>query len=110
VSREAAADRDLTPQVIGQGLYARILADRGCHREAEELARSTATLAAQTDLLSHRADTLLELSYVLSAAAQVAEAHSAATQALNLYQRKGNLPGARESLQYLTNPHLPERI
>src|SRR6516225_5857775 len=41
VSREAAADRDLTPQVIGQGLYARILADRGCHREAEELARST---------------------------------------------------------------------
>jgi len=110
VSREAAADRDLTPQVIGQGLYARILADRGCHREAEELARSTAALAAQTDLLSHRADTLLELSYVLSAAAQVAEAHSAATQALNLYQRKGNLPGARESLQYLTNPHLPERI
>jgi predicted ATPase len=110
LSREAAADRDLTPQVIGRGLYARILADRGRHREAEELARSAAALAAQTDLLSHRADTLLELSHVLSAAAQVSEAHSAATQALNLYQRKGNLPGARESLRYLTNTHLPERI
>jgi predicted ATPase len=110
LSREGAADSDLTPQVIGQGLYARILADRGRHREAEELARSAATLAAQTDLLSHRADALLELSHVLAAADQVSEAHSAATQALNLYQRKGNLPGARESLQYLTNPYLPERI
>lgn len=110
LSREAAADGDLTPQVIGQGLYARILADRGRHREAEELARSAVALAAQTDLLSDSADALLELSHVLAAAGQVSEARSAATQSLNLYQRKGNLPGARESLQYLTNPHLPERI
>lgn len=100
-SREAAADEDLSPQAVSQGLYARILADRGCYREAEELARSAAALAAQTDLLNEHADTLLELSHVLAAAGQVSEAHSAATQALGLYQRKGNLPGARESLRYL---------
>jgi len=102
VSREAAADEDLLAQAIGRGLYGRILADRGRHREAEELARSAVALAAQTDFLSDHADTLLELSHVLAAAGHVSEAHSAATQALGLYRRKGNLPGARESRRYLT--------
>ena len=102
ISREAAADGDLLPQALGQGLSARILADRGRYREAEELARSATALAAQTDLLSQHADTLLDLSHVLATAGQASEAHSAATQALDLYRRKGNLPGARESLRYLT--------
>ena len=101
ISREAAPD-DTSAQVIGWGLHARILADRGRYREAEELARSAADLAAQTDFLSDHADALLELSHVLAAAGRAAEAHSAATRALDLYQRKGNLPGARESLRYLT--------
>ena len=102
LSREAAAEDDLSPQAVGQGLYARILADRGSCREAEELARSAVALAAQTDLLSEHADTLLELSHVLAAAGQIPEAHAIAAEALDLYQRKGNLPGARESLRYLT--------
>jgi len=102
ISREAAADEDLSARTIGPGLAARILADRGRHRQAEELARSAAALAAQTDLLSERADTLLELSHVLAAAGQAFEAHSVATQALDLYQRKGNLPGARGALRYIT--------
>ncbi|HWT78589.1 MAG TPA: hypothetical protein VN648_07275, partial [Candidatus Methylomirabilis sp.] len=85
----------------GRGVYARILADRGHYGEAEELARSAAAIVAQTDLLSDHADIQLELSYVLAAAGKISEAHSAATQALDLYQRKGNLPGARESFRYL---------
>ena len=101
ISREAAADGDLVAQVISQGIYARILADRGLYHEAEKFARSAVAVAAQTDLLDKHADTLLELSHVLAAAGEVSEANSAATQALNLYQRKGNLPGARESLRYL---------
>jgi DNA-binding SARP family transcriptional activator len=102
LSREAAAGEDLSPQAVGRGLYARILADQGRYREAEELARSAVAIAEQTDLLSEHADTLLELSHVLAAAGQVSEAHSVATKALDLYQRKGNLPGARESLRYLS--------
>ena len=101
MSRETP-DEDLSTRAVGEGLYARILSERGRYREAEELARSAAGLAAQTDFLSEHADTLLELSHVLAAAGQVSEAHSVATQALNLYQRKGNLPGARESLRYVT--------
>ena len=102
VSRETRADDDLTAQTVEQGLSARILADRGHHREAEELARSTVALAAETDLLTQRADTLLDLSHVLAKAGRTPEAHSAAAQALDLYQRKGNVPGAKESLRYLT--------
>jgi tetratricopeptide (TPR) repeat protein len=106
ISREAGADEDLTAQTVGQGLYARILAERGHHREAEDLARSAVALAAQTDLLTQCADTLLDLSYVLAKAGRAPESHSAAAQALDLCQRKGNRPGIRESLRHLTQ-HAP---
>jgi len=99
--REAAADEDLSPQAVGQGLYARILADRGHYQEAEQLARSAVAKSAQTDLVSEHADILLDLSHVLGASGQVSQAHSVATEALDLYQRKGNLPGARKSRRYL---------
>jgi DNA-binding SARP family transcriptional activator len=101
ISREAGAGEDLSAQIIGQGLSARILADRGHHAEATELADSAVALAAQTDLLSQHADTMLDYAQVLAAAGRIPEAHTAATQALDLYQRKGNLPGVRESLRYL---------
>lgn len=102
ISQEAAAGEDLSAQIICQGLSARILANRGRHAEAAELASSAATLAAQTDLLSPHADALLDLAQVLAASGRVSEAQAVATQALDLYQRKGNLPGTRESLGYLT--------
>ena len=102
ISQEAAAGEDISAQIISQGLSARILADRGGHAEAVELASSTVALAAQTDLLSQHADTLLDLAHVLAVSGRVPEAHAAATRALDIYQRKGNLPGTRKSLQYLT--------
>jgi tetratricopeptide (TPR) repeat protein len=101
ISQEAAAGEDRSAQAVGQGLSARILADRGRHHEAQELARSAAALAAEADLLSEHADTLLDLAHVLAAAGELPHAHAAATQARVLYQSKGNLPGVRESLRYL---------
>ena len=100
-SREAAADDDLNAQAISQGLLARILADRGRHREAEELARSAAALAEQTDMLSEHADILIDLTHALAALGRATEAHATAARAADLYQRKGNLPGVRQSLRYL---------
>jgi DNA-binding SARP family transcriptional activator len=102
ISQEAAAGEDLSAQIICQGLSARILAHRGRYAEALKLASSAATLAAQTDLLSPHAEVLLDLAHVLAASGRISEAHAVATQALHLYQRKGNLPGTRESLGYLT--------
>jgi tetratricopeptide (TPR) repeat protein len=103
ISHEVGADEDVSAQAVGQGVTARILADRGQYREAEELARSAAELAAQSDLLNERADTLLDLAHVLAAAGRLSEAHDAGLQALDLYRRKGNLPGSRESRRYLTH-------
>jgi DNA-binding SARP family transcriptional activator/tetratricopeptide (TPR) repeat protein len=102
ISLEAGAGEDLSAQIMCQGLSARILADHGHHTEALELASSAATLAAQTDLLSPHADALLDLAKVLAVSGRVSEAHAVAAQALDLYERKGNLPGTRESLAYLT--------
>jgi DNA-binding SARP family transcriptional activator len=102
ISQEVAADEDISAQIVCQGLQARILADRGRHAEAVELASSAVALVAQTDQLSPRADALLDLAQVLAASGRASEAHAAATQALDLYQRKGNLPGTRESLGFLT--------
>jgi tetratricopeptide (TPR) repeat protein len=102
ISLDAAAGEDPSAQILCQGLSARILADRRCHAEAIALASSAVALAAQTDLVNQHADALLDLAHVLAASDRVAEAEAAATQALDLYQRKGNLPGARESLGYLT--------
>jgi tetratricopeptide (TPR) repeat protein len=102
ISQEVAADEDVSAQIICQGLSARILADRGRHAEAVELASSAVALAAQTDQLNPHADALLDLAQVLATSGRAAKARAAATQALDLYQRKGNLPGTRESLGYLT--------
>jgi hypothetical protein len=102
-SREAAAGEDLNPQAISQGVLARILAERGRDREAEELVRSATTLAAQTDMLSEHADILLDLAQVFMALGRVSEAHATTARAVDLYQRKGNLPGVRESLRYLAH-------
>ena len=107
ISGEAGAAEDPPTQIIGQGLAARILAGRCRYAEAEELARSAAALAARTDLLSVRADSLLDLAHVLATAGRVPEARAAATQALDLYQRKGNLPGVRESQRYLARQDAP---
>ena len=103
ISREAAAGEDPSAEAFSRALSARILADRGRYREAEELARSAEALAAQTDLLSQHADILLDLARVLAAADRFTEAHATAARAVDLYQRKGNLPGARESLRHLTH-------
>jgi predicted ATPase/DNA-binding SARP family transcriptional activator len=101
--KDAAAGEDLVTQALSQGVLARMLADRGRHREAEDLARSAAALAAQTDLLSERADIQLDLAHVLATLGRVTEAHAATVHAIDLYQRKGNLPGIRESLRHLAH-------
>jgi DNA-binding SARP family transcriptional activator len=103
ISHEAGAGEDRSAEAVGQGLSARILADRGHYREAGERARSAAMLAAQADLVSEHADILLDLAHVLAASHRIPQARQAAGHALDLYQRKGNLPGERESLRFLTD-------
>jgi len=99
VSREAAAGEDISALVVWQATLARILAARGQVGEAEELARAAVALAERTDFLNQHADALLELAQVLTAAARAPEARAAASQALDLYERKGNRIAADRARQ-----------
>jgi len=106
-SREAAGGEDLSAQMVWQGLRARILAARGHLREAEELARSAVALAARTDFLNQHGDALLELAVVLDHGGRTPEVRAAVGEAIDLYQRKGNLVNAaraRQWMERLTRP------
>jgi class 3 adenylate cyclase len=93
-SRAIAADDDLFAQVRWRGAAARSLALQDEVAEAERLAAEAVELAEPTDVLSMRADALLDLAAVATAADRSDDAGRAAQAALALYQAKGNRPGA----------------
>jgi predicted ATPase/class 3 adenylate cyclase len=98
VEAESLADRsarlagraDLLSQVLWRGVRARVLARRAKFQEAEALAREAVTLAEATDFVNHRADALLDLSHVLEASRGGYESVTATSEALRLYELKGN--------------------
>jgi hypothetical protein len=81
-------------QVLWRGVRARVLTRRAELPEAEALAREAVTLAEATDFLNHRADALLDLSHVLEASRRSDETVTAASEALRLYELKGNVVAA----------------
>jgi class 3 adenylate cyclase/tetratricopeptide (TPR) repeat protein len=86
---------DTITQAIWRGVKAKLLARKGHHDRAEALAREAAALVEPTDLLSHRADAMLDLAEVLRTSSRTGAYQSAARTALSLYDRKGNAVGAR---------------
>ncbi|MEV6305753.1 BTAD domain-containing putative transcriptional regulator [Actinoplanes sp. NPDC051861] len=86
VSRGHAAPEDLPTQVMWRGVLARVLAGRGRHAEAVELAGEAVRLAEPSDLLVIRADAWLDLAAVRHAAGL--PGGDAARQARDLYERK----------------------
>ncbi|HEV2895553.1 MAG TPA: adenylate/guanylate cyclase domain-containing protein, partial [Actinomycetota bacterium] len=93
-SRAIAADDDLFAQVRWRGAAARSLAGQGELAEAGRLAAEAVEIAEPTDVLSMRADALLDQAAVASAAGHRDDARQAAQAAIALYQAKGNRPGA----------------
>jgi predicted ATPase/DNA-binding SARP family transcriptional activator len=94
LSAELAADDDVINQVLWRGVRARSLAARGELAEAEELARHAAALAEKTDFVNHRADALVDLGIVLRQLRRAHDAQAVFTQALQLYDQKGNAVAA----------------
>jgi len=81
---------------------ANLLALQGDLEEAERLAREGLELAAQTDYLNDHAKALADLADVLELAGRREEAVTALEQALELYERKGNLVMAERTRRRLT--------
>jgi DNA-binding SARP family transcriptional activator len=94
---EAPAPTDREWQIKRRGVPARLLARRGRLEEAEELAREGVALAGECEFLVLHADVLLDLAEVLDLAGRAEDAAAAATEAVSLYERKGNVASARSA-------------
>jgi tetratricopeptide (TPR) repeat protein len=93
--RELAGD-DSLDQKLWCGVQARVLAHRGEHAEAERLAREAVAGQEQSDNLTFQGDAWCDLAEVLAAAGRDEEAATALAEALERYERKGNIPLARQ--------------
>jgi predicted ATPase len=94
VSARLGASGDLLTQIRWRRVRARVLARRADIRAAEALAREALAIAEATDFVNERADALIDLSHVLEASRQCDVAVAAASEAVHLYELKGNVVAA----------------
>jgi class 3 adenylate cyclase/tetratricopeptide (TPR) repeat protein len=103
IARESTASDDLSSQVDGRRVQARLLSRRGDQVAAEALAREAVTMASASDYLEHQANARFDLAHVLHEAGRSADAVEAARAALELYERKGIIPSARRTRELITS-------
>ena len=82
-------------QMLSRQVRAKVLARRGEHAEAERLAREAVAIGEGTDALNWQGDAHADLAEVLLLGGKAEEAAAALEQALDRYERKGNLVMAR---------------
>jgi len=82
---------DRQAHVTWCGIRARTSAERGNRVEAERIARDGVEIAARTDELNTRAESLVHLGWVLRRTGDPDGAAGAIGEALELYERKGNI-------------------
>jgi class 3 adenylate cyclase len=88
-------DLGVRQSALGEALWrqvrALVLASRGEHPEAEEVARQAIAIIEQTDGLNYQGDAYCDLADVLVAAGRTGEAAEALGRALERYERKKNV-------------------
>jgi DNA-binding SARP family transcriptional activator/tetratricopeptide (TPR) repeat protein len=100
VGERTAAPEDFSTQAMWRGVRAKLLGREGRLDEAVALAREAVRLAEPTDMLTIRADALVNLAEVLDLRGPSAEADAAARAGLALYERKEDrVSAARIRLQ-----------
>jgi predicted ATPase/class 3 adenylate cyclase len=90
VSAQLGEAGDLLTQIRWRRARARVLALRTEFPAAEALAREALAIAEKTDFINERADTLIDLSHVFEASNRHNEAVAVGSEALRLYELKGN--------------------
>jgi class 3 adenylate cyclase/tetratricopeptide (TPR) repeat protein len=90
-SERAAAEDDLTTQILLQSVRGRALARRADVEEAERRSRDAIVLAEETDDLNMRGDVLLDLAEVLRARGDAGAAREALARARDAFDAKGNV-------------------
>jgi class 3 adenylate cyclase/tetratricopeptide (TPR) repeat protein len=92
---QLGASDDTVTQMLSRQVRAKVLARRGEHADAERLVREAVAISAGTDALNWQGDANADLAEVLLLSGKPSEAAAALEQALDRYERKGNLVMAR---------------
>jgi len=88
---ELGAIEDAETQILWRRAKAKVLAHRGEHVEAEQLAREAVAIADTTNALISQADTYADVAEVLALRGRHEDARQALKQALDRYERKGSV-------------------
>jgi ATP/maltotriose-dependent transcriptional regulator MalT len=94
---ELGATDDAATQMLARGLLAKVAARRGDAVLAEQLAREGTAISEQTEQLTCSADAYADLAEVLRLIGKEDEAQAANDEALERYERKGHVVGARRA-------------
>ena len=93
-------------EMLWRQVKAKVLARRGEHAEAERLAREAVAICDETDMLNAQGDVYADLGEVLLLAGKPDDAAAALEQALERYERKGNIVSAQRTRARIAD--LPE--
>ena len=96
-SRELGARDDIVTQMLWRQVLSKVKARRGAFEEGERLAREAVELGEQTDQPVSIGLAHLDLAEVLEQAGRRSEAVEELTKAVELFERKGDLPMAAQT-------------
>jgi ATP/maltotriose-dependent transcriptional regulator MalT len=99
VSRDIAAEDDVSSQVVWRCVAGKVLARGGRTTEGVANCRQALALIEDTDDLSTHADTRVDLAEILTIAGRVPEAREELGRAFRLYEEKGNTVAAARTAQ-----------
>jgi class 3 adenylate cyclase len=100
-AEDLGASDDLWTQMLWRRARAKIIARRGEHAVADLLAREAVALLEATDALDSQGDAYADLAEVLVLSGRPREAPAALEQALERYERKGNIVSAARTRERL---------
>jgi tetratricopeptide (TPR) repeat protein len=96
-AEELGASDDAITQMLWRQVRALVLARRSKVEEGERLAREAAAIGDATDMLNQHADSYADLGEVLLLAGKLDEAVAALEEALERYERKGNVVSTKRT-------------
>jgi tetratricopeptide (TPR) repeat protein len=97
VSRELAAEDDVTSQVLWRGVEALLLAEAGASGDAASMARSAVEISETADAPEARGNALVDLADVLLKADDADGAGAALASAIEQFERKGMIVPAERA-------------
>jgi tetratricopeptide (TPR) repeat protein len=96
-ARSSSTPDDVVTEWLCRIAEGRLLLQSGESERAERRAREAMTIMDGTDALNYRADSRIALAEVLTGAGRTTEAEATLHEAIELYERKGNLVAARRT-------------